>query len=205
MFHQPLPSSLGSTTECKIQSSQIKSLATLHIRWLHCVRVITVIGNRRKLPTQCQIGRSRGSEKCKICSKCTEAELTILSETELTIAWMLLSDSVIVIVEKLLPFKSLFLLVNASFRRRKNIPCAWCGHVPPPHKHHTFLVGTPQRQNPWPTKVWGSVPSHMPTMSTFVRGGNRQNPGNQNERPYQPQHPTHSSGGPLSWTWSCDQ
>ena len=31
-------------------------------------------------------------------------------------------------------------------------------------------------------------------MSTFVCGGNRQNPGNQNERPYQPQHPTHSSG-----------
>ncbi len=30
---------------------------------------------------------------------------------------MLSSDSVIVIVEKLLPFKSLFLLVNASFRR----------------------------------------------------------------------------------------
>ena len=31
---------------------------------------------------------------------------------------MLFSDSVIVIVEKLLPFKSLYLLVNASFRRR---------------------------------------------------------------------------------------
>ena len=30
---------------------------------------------------------------------------------------MLLSDSVIVLIEKLLPFKSLFLLVNASFRR----------------------------------------------------------------------------------------
>ena len=50
--------------------------------------------------------------------------------------------------------------------------------MPPPHKHHTFLVGTSQRQNPSPTKVWGSVPSHMPTMSTSVRGGNRQNPGN---------------------------
>ena len=31
---------------------------------------------------------------------------------------MLFSDSVIIIVEKLLPFKSLYLLVNASFRRR---------------------------------------------------------------------------------------
>ena len=35
-----------------------------------------------------------------------------------TTAWMLFSDSVIVIVEKLLPFKSLYLLVNASFGRR---------------------------------------------------------------------------------------
>ena len=31
--------------------------------------------------------------------------------------------------------------------------------------------------------MWGGVPNHMPTMPTSVRGGNRQNPGNQNERP----------------------
>ena len=34
------------------------------------------------------------------------------------LAWMLFSDSVIVVVEKLLPFKSRYLLVSASFRRR---------------------------------------------------------------------------------------
>ena len=93
-----------------------------------------------------------------------------------------------------------------NFRKAgKNYLCTWCGRVPPPHKHHTFLVGTSQRQNPWSTKVWGSVPNHMPTMPTSVRGGNRQNPGNQNERPHRPQHPTNSSGWPLSWTWSCHQ
>ena len=30
----------------------------------------------------------------------------------------------------------------------KNFPCARCGRVPPLHKHHTFVVGTSQRQNP---------------------------------------------------------
>ena len=47
----------------------------------------------------------------------------------------------------------------------------------------------------------GSVQNHMPTMPTYLRLGNRPNPGNQNERPHQPQFPANSHGRPLSKSW----